>query len=257
MIHIFDGAMGTMFQQLGLLQPGACPEMLCIDHPDEVTRVHQRYVDAGSTIIESFTFGASALKLEHYGLQDRVVEINTAAVKAAKAVKGENIKIAGGMGPSGRFIKPLGDLDFEEAYQNYYQQSQALEAAGADYILIETFIDIQEMRAALLAAKEATSLPVICQLSYSEDGRTVTGTDPQTAAITLDAMGADIIGINCSLGPEQLVPIVKAISENTAKPISVQPNAGMPQLIDGKTIFPMGPEDFGTWAPKLVQAGAT
>ena len=257
MIHIFDGAMGTMFQQLGLLQPGACPEMLCIDHPDEVTRVHQRYVDAGSTIIESFTFGASALKLEHYGLQDRVVEINTAAVKAAKAVKGENIKIAGGMGPSGRFIKPLGDLDFEEAYQNYYQQSQALEAAGADYILIETFIDIQEMRAALLAAKEATKLPVICQLSYSEDGRTVTGTDPQSAAITLDAMGADIIGINCSLGPEQLVPIVKAISENTAKPISVQPNAGMPQLIDGKTIFPMGPEDFGTWAPKLVQAGAT
>ncbi len=257
MIHIFDGAMGTMFQQLGLLQPGACPEMLCIHHPDEVTRVHQRYVDAGSTIIESFTFGASALKLEHYGLQDRVVEINTAAVKAAKAVKGENIKIAGGMGPSGRFIKPLGDLDFEEAYQNYYQQSQALEAAGADYILIETFIDIQEMRAALLAAKEATKLPVICQLSYSEDGRTVTGTDPQSAAITLDAMGADIIGINCSLGPEQLVPIVKAISENTAKPISVQPNAGMPQLIDGKTIFPMGPEDFGTWAPKLVQAGAT
>ena len=257
MIHIFDGAMGTMFQQLGLLQPGACPEMLCIDHPDEVTKVHQRYVDAGSTIIESFTFGASALKLEHYGLQDRVVEINTAAVKAAKAVKGENIKIAGGMGPSGRFIKPLGDLDFEEAYQNYYQQSQALEAAGADYILIETFIDIQEMRAALLAAKEATKLPVICQLSYSEDGRTVTGTDPQSAAITLDAMGADIIGINCSLGPEQLVPIVKAISENTAKPISVQPNAGMPQLIDGKTIFPMGPEDFGTWAPKLVQAGAT
>ena len=148
-------------------------------------------------------------------------------------------------------------MDFEEAYDNYYQQAQALESAGADYILIETFIDIQEMRAALLAAKDATKLPVICQLSYSEDGRTVTGTDPQTAAITLDAMGADIIGINCSLGPEQLVPIVKIISQNTAKPISVQPNAGMPQLVEGKTIFPMGPEDFGTWAPKLVQAGAT
>ena len=260
MIHIFDGAMGTMFQQLGILQPGACPEMLCVEHPEKVTSVHQRYVDAGSTIIETFTFGASALKLEHYGLSDRVEEINTAAVKAAKAVKapaGKTIRIAGGMGPSGRFIKPLGDLDFEEAYQNYYQQSQALEKAGADYILIETFIDIQEMRAALLAAKEATSLPVICQLSYSEDGRTVTGTDPQTAAITLEAMGADIIGINCSLGPEQLVPIVKIISQNTTKPISVQPNAGMPQLVDGKTIFPMSPEDFGTWAPKLVQAGAT
>ena len=260
MIHIFDGAMGTMFQQLGFLQPGACPELLCVEKPEKVTSVHQRYVDAGSTIIETFTFGASALKLEHYGLSDRVGEINKAAVMAAKAVKmpaGKTVKIAGGMGPSGRFIKPLGDLDFEEAYDNYYEQAQALESAGADYILIETFIDIQEMRAALLAAKEATRLPVICQLSYSEDGRTVTGTDPQTAAITLEAMGADIIGINCSLGPEQLVPIVRIISQNTAKPISVQPNAGMPQLVDGKTIFPMGPEDFGTWAPKLVQAGAT
>ena len=147
MIHIFDGAMGTMFQQLGLLQPGACPEILCVDHPEQVTKVHQRYVDAGSTIIESFTFGASALKLEHYGLSDRVVEINQAAVKAAKAVKvpeGGCVKIAGGMGPSGRFIKPLGDLDFEEAYDNYYQQAQALESAGADYILIETFIDIHK-----------------------------------------------------------------------------------------------------------------
>lgn len=257
MIHIFDGAMGTMFQQLGLLQPGACPEMLCLEHPEEVTKVHQRYVNAGANIIETFTFGASALKLEHYGLQDKVAEINTAAVKAAKAVKGENIKIAGGMGPSGRFIKPLGDLDFEAAYQNYFQQASALEKAGADYILIETFIDIQEMRAALLAAKEATSLPVICQLSFSDDGRTVTGSDPQTTTITLDAMGADIIGINCSLGPEQLVPIVKIIAENTTKPVSVQPNAGMPQLIDGKTIFPMSPADFGTWAPKLVQAGAS
>lgn len=257
MIKIFDGAMGTMFQQLNLLKPGACPEMLCLEQPEAVTKIHQKYVDAGSNIIETFTFGASALKLAHYGLEDKTVELNTAAVKAAKAVKGDNIQVAGGMGPSGRFIKPLGDLDFEDAYQNYYQQSKALADAGADYILIETFIDIQEMRAALLAAKDATTLPVICQLSYSEDGRTVTGTDPQTAAITLDAMGADIIGINCSLGPEQLVPIVKALSENTTKPISVQPNAGMPQLVDGKTIFPMQPKDFGYWAPKLVQAGAT
>lgn len=257
MIHIFDGAMGTMFQQLGLLQPGACPEMLCLTHPDEVTKVHQHYVDAGANIIETFTFGASALKLEHYGAEDKVVELNTAAVKAAKAAAGDKVKIAGGMGPSGRFIKPLGDLDFEDAYQNYYQQAKALSEAGADYILIETFIDIQEMRAALLAAKAACRLPVICQLSYSDDGRTVTGSDPQTAAITLDAMGADIIGINCSLGPEQLVPIVKTLAENTTKPISVQPNAGMPQLVNGKTIFPMSAEDFGTWAPKLVQAGAT
>lgn len=260
MIHIFDGAMGTMFQQLGLLQPGACPELLCLEQPEEVTKVHQRYVDAGADIIEAFTFGASPLKLEHYGLQDKAAEINAAAVKAAKAVRtadGKPIMVAGGMGPSGRFVKPLGDLDFEEAYRNYLRQAKALADAGADYILIETFIDIQEMRAALLAAREAAGLPVICQFSYSGDGRTVTGTDPLTATVTLDAMGADIIGVNCSLGPEQLVPIVKIIAENTDKPVSVQPNAGMPQLIRGKTIFPMTPADFAVWAPKLVQAGAT
>lgn len=260
MIHIFDGAMGTMFQQLGLLQPGACPELLCLEQPEEVTKVHQRYVDAGADIIEAFTFGASPLKLEHYGLQDKAAEINAAAVKAAKAVRtadGKPIMVAGGMGPSGRFVKPLGDLDFEEAYRNYLRQAKALADAGADYILIETFIDIQEMRAALLAAREAAELPVICQFSYSGDGRTVTGTDPLTATVTLDAMGADIIGVNCSLGPEQLVPIVKIIAENTDKPVSVQPNAGMPQLIKGKTVFPMTPADFAVWAPKLVQAGAT
>lgn len=260
MIHIFDGAMGTMFQQLGLLQPGACPELLCLEQPEEVTKVHQRYADAGADIIETFTFGASPLKLEHYGLQDKAAEINAAAVRAAKAVRtadGKPITVAGGMGPSGRFVKPLGDLDFEEAYQSYFRQARALADAGADYILIETFIDIQEMRAALLAAREAAGLPVICQFSYSGDGRTVTGTDPLTATVTLDAMGADIIGVNCSLGPEQLVPIVKIIAENTDKPVSVQPNAGMPQLIRGKTIFPMMPADFAVWAPKLVQAGAS
>lgn len=256
MIHIFDGAMGTMFQQLGLLPTGYCPEMLNIDNPDAVTSVHKQYVDAGSTVIETNTFGASPLKLAHYGLSDRAREINIAAVKAAKAA-GKNIKVAGSMGPTGRFIKPVGDLDFEDAYENYKVQAAALADGGADYILIETSIDLQEMRAALLAAKEVTNLPVICQQSFSEDGRTVTGTDPQTFAITVDAMGADIIGVNCSLGPEQLLPVVKAISENTEKPISVQPNAGMPQLVNGKTTFPMGPEDFGEWAPKLLQAGAT
>ena len=256
MIHIFDGAMGTMFQQLGLLPTGYCPEMLNIDNPEAVTSVHKQYVDAGSTVIETNTFGASPLKLAHYGLSDRAREINIAAVKAAKAA-GNNIKVAGSMGPTGRFIKPVGDLDFEDAYENYKVQAAALADGGADYILIETSIDLQEMRAALLAAKEVTNLPVICQQSFSEDGRTVTGTDPQTFAITVDAMGADIIGVNCSLGPEQLLPVVKAISENTEKPVSVQPNAGMPQLVNGKTTFPMGPEDFGEWAPKLLQAGAT
>ena len=257
MIHIFDGAMGTMLQAGGL-KPGACPELMNIEHPDVVKSIHEAYIKAGSTIIETNTFGASTIKLEHYGLADRMTELNTAAVKIAKSAAGERAKVAGSMGPTGRFIQPLGDLDFEAAYQVFYEQAQALAAAGVDYFIIETCIDIQEMRAALLAAKEAApKIPVICQLSYSEDGRTVTGTDPQSAAVILAAMGADIIGVNCSLGPEQLVPIVKTLAENCQVPISVQPNAGMPYLDNGETKFPMGAVEFGTWGRKLVEAGAS
>lgn len=261
MIEIFDGAMGTMLQAAGL-KPGECPELLNITHPEMVKAVHAAYIDAGSTIIETNTFGANRIKLAHYGLSDRVTEINAAAVRAAKEAAGGRAKIAGSIAPTGRFIEPLGDLSFDEAYAAYLEQATALAEAGADILLIETIIDLQEMRAALLAAKDAREkagrpLPIMCQFSFSEDGRTVTGTDPQTAAIVLDAMGADIIGINCSLGPQQLVPLVKIIAENTEKPVSVQPNAGLPCLRDGKTIFPMTPEDFAEWAPRLVEAGAT
>lgn len=257
MIHIFDGAMGTMLQAGGL-EPGGCPELMNIEKPEVVKNIHRAYIEAGSTIIETNTFGASALKLDHYGLADRVAEINAAAVKIAKEAAAGRAKVAGSMGPTGRFVVPLGDLEFEDAYRCFAEQAKALVQAGADYLIIETCIDIQEMRAALLASKDvAPNVPVICQLSYSEDGRTVTGTDPQSAAIILSAMGADIIGVNCSLGPEQLVPIVRTLAKNCDTPISVQPNAGMPYLKDGETIFPMGPAEFGKWAEKLLAAGAT
>ena len=256
MIHIFDGAMGTMLQEGGL-KAGGCPELMNIEQPDVVRKIHEAYIDAGATMIETNTFGASALKLDHYGLEDRVVEINQAAVRIAHEASRGRAKIVGSLGPTGRFIVPLGDLAFEDAYGAFYEQAKALADAGADYLLFETCIDIQEMRAGLLAAKDATSLPVICQLSYSEDGRSVTGTDPQTAAVTLEALGASIIGVNCSLGPEQLVPIVQTLADNCSIPISVLPNAGMPRLENGRTIFPMRPAEFADWGPKLVAAGAT
>ena len=256
MIHIFDGAMGTMLQEGGL-KPGGCPELMNIEQPDVVKKIHEAYIAAGATMIETNTFGASSLKLDHYGLQDRVEELNHAAVKLAREVSEGRAKVVGSLGPTGRFVEPLGDLGFEEAYNSFFQQAKALADAGADYLIFETCIDIQEMRAGLLAAKDATKLPIICQLSYSEDGRSVTGSDPQTTAITLEAMGADIIGVNCSLGPEQLVPIVQALADNCTVPISVLPNAGMPRLENGKTVFPMGPEEFAGWGPKLVAAGAT
>ena len=256
MIEIFDGATGTMLQAAGL-KPGECPELVNVERPEMIEAIHRAYIEAGSTIITTNTFGATSLKLAHYGLENRVAEINAAAVQAAKRAANGRAKIAGDLGPTGRFIEPLGDLGFETAYDAYFKQAKALADAGADYIIIETSIDLQEMRAALLAAKDASKLLVICQMSYSEDGRTVTGTDPETAATVLDAMGADVIGVNCSLGPVELLPVVEQLAKSTEKPVVVQPNAGLPQFVDGKTIFPMTPEDFAHWTPKLIAAGAT
>lgn len=256
MIHIIDGAMGTMLQSAGL-KPGDCPEHFNLTQPQIVRQIHETYVAHGATILETNSFGANRCKLAHYGLTARVKEINTAAVALAKAAAGDSAKVAGSVGPLGKFLEPLGDISFEDAYDIFAEQIAALDAGGVDYIVLETMIDIQEMRAALIAAKAITKKPVICQLSFSENGRTVTGTDPQTAAITLEALGADAVGANCSLGPEQLLSVVEALARATQLPISVQPNAGMPYLSDGKTVFPMGPEEFGAWGPKLVAAGAT
>ncbi|HWR09646.1 homocysteine S-methyltransferase family protein [Sporomusa sp.] len=256
MIHIFDGAMGTMLHQAGL-EPGECPELWNIEQPEKVTLIHRQYVEAGATIIETNTFGANRIKLAHYGLENKTIAINAAAVAAARQATGNHAKIAGSVGPTGKFIAPLGDLPFDTAYDVFFEQISALDQAGIDFLIIETIIDIQEMRAALLAAKAATRKPIICQLSFDADGRTVTGTDPCTAAITLEAMGATIIGANCSLGPAQLLPVIETLAQSCSIPISVQPNAGMPELINGQTVFPMKADEMAAWIPKLIAAGAT
>lgn len=256
MIHLFDGAMGTMLQEVGL-PAGYCPERWNLEQPEVITAIHRRYVESGADIIETNTFGANRIKLEHYGLQSQADALNIAAVKAARAACGPKTKVAGSVGPTGKFITPLGELSFRQAYEVYYEQIAALAGAGVDMIIIETIIDIQEMRAALSAAKAATGKPVICQLSFGADVRTLTGTDPRTAAVVLEAMGADVIGANCSLGPAQLVPVIAELANSCALPISVQPNAGMPELVQGQTIFPMGPADLAAWVPQLLSAGAS
>ena len=261
MIHIFDGALGTMLQASGL-EVGMAPELMNLEKPSIVEEIHYKYLLAGADMIETNTFGASPLKLTHYALAKRYKEINRAAVQCARrAIARANLnsvaKVVGAMGPTGRFIAPLGDLDFEEAFSNYKEQAQVLIEAGVDVLLIETCIDIQEMRAALLAVRDISDIPLICQLSYSQDGRTVTGTDPESAAVLLEAMGANVIGANCSLGPQELVPIVKKLAESCRVPISAQPNAGMPQLKNGLTEFTMTAQDFAKWGVELVRAGAT
>lgn len=252
----FDGGMGTMLQRYGLTT-GDCPDYYNITHADIVQRIHKEYADAGSNYITTNTFGSSPLKLKDYDLEDKVEAIAQAAVRNVRTACGNRVKVAGDMGPTGKFISPLGDLSFDQACENYYRLAKALADAGADCLIIETIIDIQEMKAALLAAKSACHLPVICQMTYAEDGRTITGTDPKGAVILLDAMGADIIGANCSVGPDKLLEVAKQMVPYTNKPIIIQPNAGMPVLEHGETHFPLTPKDFGTIAPEFAKAGVS
>lgn len=254
-MHLFDGAMGTMLQKYGLAG-SECPDYCNVSHPDIVQRIHREYAEAGSEYITTNTFGASPLKLADYGLEDQVEAIAQAAVRNARAAS-PHIRVAGDIGPTGQFIRPLGDLSFDEAASNFYRLAKALADAGADCLIIETIIDIQEMRAALTAAKAACSLPVICQMSYSEDGRTITGTDPAAAAILLDAMGADIIGANCSVGPDKLLEAAKQMARVTDKPLIIQPNAGMPVLDGNTTRFPLAPEDMAPYIARFAETGVT
>ena len=258
-MYLLDGAMGTLLQKQGVLEPGKCPELSNLEYPKVIQAIHRQYVQAGSDFLQSNTFGANRLKLGEYGLPDQVREICTAAVANAKAAcAGTSVKIMGDMGPTGKFIAPLGDVSFDEVYNAYYEQALALAEAGVDMLLIQTIIDVQEMRAALLAAKAAApALPVMCEFSFSEDGRTITGTTPEAAAVLLESMGADIVGANCSLGPDKLIPLISRMATATQLPIVIQPNAGLPKLIDGETIFPLGPEDMADYMQAMVNTGAT
>jgi len=266
-MYIFDGAMGTMLQAAGL-EEGYCPELFNVEKPNVVKDIHGNYLQHGADIITTNTFGACSLKLEDYGLQDRVAEINTAAVKVAKeaiAMYKPEARVAGSMGPTGRFLQPLGNMSFDSIYESYREQADALIEAGVDFIIIETIIDVQEMRAALLASLDARQaagktkdqVQIICQFSFSEDGRTITGTPPEVATTIVEAIGADIIGINCSLGPEQIEPLIKKIASVTNLPISCQPNAGMPQLINKQTVFPLSAENMGPLMIPIADAGAS
>ncbi len=255
-IQLADGAMGTMLQTMGL-KPGESPDSWAIRNPEAILSVHRSYVEAGAEMLTSCTFGANRIKLSHYGLEKEVFALNAAAVKIARQAGGDKVRVGGNLGPTGKLIRPLGEVSFDAVFDVYAEQVAALTEAGVDYFIIQTMIDIQEMRAALLAAKQYGKVPVICQMTFEESGRTVTGTDPTTVAVTLESLGADMIGANCSLGPDQLLPVIEKMVAATSLPVALRPNAGMPILQDGKTIFPLSPEQFAFWTPRIVEAGVT
>lgn len=252
-VVILDGAMGTELQKQGLPQ-GVCPEQWCIENPRVLQAIHRQYQNAGADIIYTCTFGANKLKLSQYNLS-KVEKINRdLAWLACEAVNGKTL-VAGDIGPTGQFIKPFGDLDFELAVDIFKAQARGLLAGGVDLFVIETMIDIQEARAALIAVKELTDKFTLVTMTYEKSGITLNGTDPVTALVILQSLGADAVGCNCSRGPEDMLKFISAMKPYAAVPLAAKPNAGIPMLAEGKTIFDMDEKEFASFGKKFVLAG--
>ena len=250
---ILDGATGTELIKAGM-PAGVCPELWCVENPQAVTNLQEGYISAGSQIIYTPTFGGNRCKLEDFGLGHRVYEINFKLAEISKKNKGSAL-IFGDIAPTGRFIEPFGDLEFESAVEIFKEQARALLDAGVDGFVIETMLDIQEARAALIAVREICAIPVIVSMTYEKDGRTLNATDPVSALITLQSLGADVVGCNCSTGPSDMLNIIREMKDFAKVPLLAKPNAGIPKLIDGVTAFDMGPDEFASYIDDFVYAG--
>ena len=248
---VLDGAMGTMLQRRNL-KAGELPELLCLSAPDEITAIHRAYVEAGSQVVTTNTFGANARKL---GDTADVDDVFAAAISCARASGARYV--AADIGPTGALLEPMGTLAFDDAYDLFAEQACAAARHGADIIIIETMTDLLEAKAAVLAAKENTDLPIFATMTFDETGRTFLGTDPATAAIVLSGLGVDALGVNCSLGPAALVPIVQAMLDVAACPVVVQANAGLPDLVDGETVYSVTPGEYIEALRPMIAAGAS
>ncbi|AFL99154.1 cobalamin-dependent methionine synthase I [Desulfitobacterium dehalogenans ATCC 51507] len=249
---IFDGAMGTMLQKYDL-NPGQPPEVLNITRPEIIEEIHRKYIEAGSNIITTNTFGAIETKLKGTGYT--VEEVVQSAIAIARKAAGNNL-VALDVGPTGELVEPLGDLSFEEVYDLYTRQIKAATLTGkVDLVLIETFFDLTEVKAAIKAAKDHSSLPVICTFTFQKQGKTLMGNDVKTVAASLEEYGVDAIGANCSLGPCEMLPIVETMVSSTHLPILVQPNAGLPKLIDNQTVYDVEPKEFARYIKAMANLG--
>jgi 5-methyltetrahydrofolate--homocysteine methyltransferase len=256
-VLILDGSMGAFLQARGL-PDGYAPDLWNTEDPDAIIAVHREYVEAGADILLTNTFGATKLRLAEYGAGHRVREINEAAVQNARRAIGDlRVLVAGDIGPSGTTLEPGGELPFDDAVALFAEQARALVDAGADLIAIETMFDLVEAKAALIGTRDVSrTIPVIAHMTFTARGRTDTGTDPETAAIVLEACGADVLGVNCSVGPEDMLEVVGRMGRATRLPLSVQPNAGLPVMRHGKTVFPQTAEHMAPFAKQFVDRGA-
>jgi 5-methyltetrahydrofolate--homocysteine methyltransferase len=258
-ILLSDGAWGTLFQAKGL-KPGECPELWNIEYRAKVLEVARSYVEAGSNMIETNSFGGNLFKLQHYGLEGRVRELNRAAAEISKEACGKDELVLGSIGPSGKILM-TGEVTQEEMYEAFREQATALAEGGADAIIIETMSDLEEASLAIRAAKENTGLDVICTMTFEKmlDGtfRTMMGISPTDMIPVLKKAGASVLGSNCGNGTEGMISVLKEIREADPEiPVLIQGNAGAPEFRDGQTVFNETPEDTARYIPDLVKYGA-
>ncbi len=254
-VLVCDGAMGTMIHSKGVAL-GSSFDEVNVSHPEVIEAIHREYLDAGAEIIETNTFGANRLKLESYGLSTRVRELNLAGAAIARKCAGDRAFVAGSVGPTGRLMQPFGPMGFGEAFDVYREQTSALCEGGVDLLIIETIQDLREAKAAILAAKACTEVPIVCQMSFSQEGRTMMGTSPDVAAVVLSAMGVRLVGTNCSTGPADMLDVLQSMAAVTDLGLSAQPNAGLPRFYDGRLIYLSTPEYMADFARQFVEAGA-
>ncbi len=255
-VVMFDGAMGTMLYARGVFI-NQCYDELALRSPDLLQEIHAAYVKAGAEVIETNTFGANRTKLTQYGLETQVAAINRRGAELARAAAGENLLVAGAVGPLGVRLEPYGATSRDEARSIFREQMEALKAGGADCFLLETFADLEELEQAILAAREVDSgMPVIAQATIGPELRTAYGASPEDIAKALDRWGVDVIGLNCSVGPQAILEAVERMAVVTRKKLSAQPNAGMPRDVGGRSMYMASPEYMATYARHLIQAGA-
>lgn len=253
-VVLLDGAFGTELQKKGM-PLGICPEKWVLENSEILIKLQQDYVSAGADIIYSCTFGLNYFKLKEFGLENEVYDLNKKLVALSKKAAGEKALVAGDISSTGKFVKPFGEIEFEDMVNIFKSQVKGLLDGGVDLFVIETIMDLQEARAALIAVKETCDLPVMVSMTFTDNGLTLTGTDPVSALITLQSLGADAVGANCSTGPDDMAAVIATMKPYAKVPILAKPNAGIPKLINGKTIFSMNAENFVAYIPALIKAG--